>query len=92
MWMSSLGVSFEGSGLDRLPPGRVVRNLDGSLGGAANPGQGHAVEGAGGAEIDVDPLLAAARAHPCTAEVVRSGGVYFLVFVVEKELGDLPRI
>src|ERR1035437_3537508 len=79
-----------GKRLQRAPAFGVAGNLDRACGGAADPVENHAIESAGGAEIDVDPLLAVARGLPGGSEVERSAYLDALVVAEEPEFADAP--
>ena len=60
---------------ERPPLHPVVRCLDLAPGGAPDPVQGHAIEGAGRTQVDLDPLGAAAGALPRADEIMGTAEV-----------------
>ena len=69
---------------------RIIRDLNGPLGGARNPIKLDAVEFATGAQVDRDPLLTGTRAHPSADEVVRAANLDALLAAIEGDLAEFP--
>ena len=75
-----------GERLQCLPLFAVIGDLDFAFGGAANPVELDAVNGADCAKVHAYPLFTAARAHPGAREDVWACDADFTVVVKERDL------
>src|ERR1019366_5326262 len=75
---------------DRFPVDSVVGYLEGRFGGAADPREGDAVECAGCAQVDIDPLFAAAGAFPGAGEAMRAADGDAPGATEQRDFGDAP--
>ena len=88
--LSKLDIVGGGERLKGPPGGGIVRDLEGAFRGAFDPIQLDAVEDAGSAEIDIDPLLAIGSAHPGAGKVIRATGLDTVASIEPSQLADAP--